>query len=99
MGRARAVLVLWALAFPALLLLLLVAMEKLEARVAMGEVRQELLARLDTAFPDEVEDYVARTFAATVDDYWRRVPRVRRPALRRPGATARPTTGGRSARV
>lgn len=74
-GTSDGVLVLWALVFPALLLALLVAMEKLEARVALGDLRLALLAQLESGRPDDVEVFVARRFGPALEDHWRRWPR------------------------
>lgn len=69
-------LVVWALVFPGLLMLLPVVMERLERRVALGDLTQGLEEFLSTARPEEVETFVASGFAPALDDYWaRRSPR------------------------
>ena len=75
-------LLLWVPAFPALLLLSLLALERLEARVALGGLSADLADVLTRAQVEEVEAFVAAGFKPALDDYWR----GRRP-LRRVGST------------
>ncbi len=76
-------LVLWALLVPPLLLALPMGMEKLERRVALGDLTHGLEQFLTTAHPEDVEVFVSQGFAPALEDYWarqRRPPRRSRSA-------------------
>jgi len=75
-GYGAGVLVLWVPLVPGLLLLLLLAMERLETRVARRDLAAGLEEFLATARPEEVETFVAAGYATALEDYWsRRAPR------------------------
>jgi hypothetical protein len=79
--------VLLALLFPALLLVLLLAMEKVEAPLRDEAVGEQITEFLDSARPDEVEAFVREGLARSLDRYWRRrsrglLTRVRELSLR-----------------
>jgi hypothetical protein len=61
-----------ALAFPGVLLLLLLAMERVEAPLRVEAVGEQLVNFLDTARPDEVETFVSQGLGEALDRYWRR---------------------------
>ena len=61
-----------ALAFPGVLLALLIAMERVEAPLRDEAVGDQLVEFLDTARPDEVETFVSQGFADALDRYWKR---------------------------
>jgi hypothetical protein len=60
-----------ALVFPGVLLLLLLAMERVEAPLRVESVGERLVDFLDTARPDEVEMFVSQGLDETLDRYWR----------------------------
>jgi len=60
------------LILPVLLLLLMLAMERVERPLRRQSVDQQLEGFLDTARPDEVETYVSEGFAPALERYWRR---------------------------
>jgi hypothetical protein len=60
------------LAFPALLLVLLLAMERVEAPFRDEAMGERLVEFLDSARPDEVETFVSQGLAPALDRYWRR---------------------------
>jgi hypothetical protein len=66
------VLGLLALAFPGVLLLLLLAMERVEAPLRVETVGERLVHFLDSARADEVETYVSEDLRRALDRYWRR---------------------------
>lgn len=69
-----------ALAFPVLLILLPLGMDRLERNLARGGLGSDLEEFLFTARPEEVETFVAAGFAPALDAYWaRRAPRRNRP--------------------
>lgn len=59
-------------AFPLLLIVGLVALERLEHPLEVDLVESELERFLDTARPDEVETFVTTGFAPALERYWRR---------------------------
>lgn len=65
-------LVLWVPAFPLLLLVSLLALERLEWRVALGGLSADLDEVLARAQAEDVEAVVASGFAPALDRYWRR---------------------------
>jgi hypothetical protein len=60
------------LLFPLLLLLLMLAMERVERPLRFDSMGDELEAFLDSARPDEVETFVSEGFAPALERYWRR---------------------------
>jgi hypothetical protein len=60
------------LAFPGVLLALLLAMERVEAPLRQESVGDHLVQFLDSARPDEVETFVSQGLATALDRYWRR---------------------------
>jgi hypothetical protein len=60
------------LVFPGVLLVLMVAMERVEAPLREESVGERLTAFLDEARPDEVETFVSQGLARALDRYWRR---------------------------
>jgi len=60
------------LAFPGVLLVLLLAMERVEAPLRQESVGDHLVQFLDSARPDEVETFVSQGLATALDRYWRR---------------------------
>lgn len=72
------------LAFPFVLLGLLLAMERVEAGLRVDDVAVRLPRALDVAAPDELETLVRDGFGPALERYWRRrrtrVVTVRRPA-------------------
>jgi hypothetical protein len=69
------------LLLPFVLLLLMLAMERVERPLRQASVSDELEAFLDTARPEEVETFVSEGFAPALERYWRR----RRLSRLRPG--------------
>jgi hypothetical protein len=57
---------------PFLLLLLMLAMERVERPLNDESVTAELEAFLDSARPDEVETFVSEGYAPALERYWRR---------------------------
>jgi len=72
-----------ALAFPGVLLLLMLAMERVEAPLRDDAVGDQLVDFLPSARPDEVESFVSKGLASSVDRYWRRRRRRNRVAAKR----------------
>jgi hypothetical protein len=68
-----------AMAFPILLMGLLLAMERVERPLSAAEVTGELEGFLDGANSDEVDTFVSQGFAAALERYRRR----RRPGRHR----------------
>ncbi len=66
-----------ALLLPPALLLLMLAMERVERPLRRASVSEQLESFLDTARPDEVEAFISEGFAQPLDDYWRRRRRAR----------------------
>ena len=60
------------LAFPGVLLVLMLAMERVEAPLREEAVGEHLATFLDQARPDEVETFVREGLAQALDRYWRR---------------------------
>jgi hypothetical protein len=60
------------LLLPLVLLLLMLAMERVERPLRQASVSEELEAFLDTARPEEVETFVSEGFAPALERYWRR---------------------------
>ena len=60
------------LLFPAVLLLLMLAMENVEAPLRREAVGEQVAAFLDSARPEEVEAFVREGLARPLDRYWRR---------------------------
>ena len=63
---------LFALAFPGVLLLLLLAMERVEAPLRVESVGEQLVEFLERARPDEVETFVSQGLGEALDRYWNR---------------------------
>ena len=82
-----------ALSVPVLLLLLALAMERVEQPLRHRSIGQTVDAFLDTARPDEVEAYVREGLGPALDRFWRR----RRLGRRLVGRARRsvPVAGGR----
>ena len=64
--------ILLALAFPGVLLALMLAMERVEAPLRDEAIGDQLITFLDSARPDEVETYVSQGLAPALERYWRR---------------------------
>lgn len=60
------------LAFPGVLLVLMLAMERVEAPLRDEAVGEHLTTFLADARPDEVETFVSQGLARALDRYWRR---------------------------
>jgi hypothetical protein len=60
------------LAFPAVLLVLMLTMERVEAPLRQENLGDQLVSFLDSARPDEVEMFVSQGLAPALDRYWRR---------------------------
>jgi len=67
-----AMILLLTLMFPGVLLVLLLAMERVEAPLRQESVGDHLVQFLDSARPDEVETFVSQGLATALDRYWRR---------------------------
>ena len=63
---------LFALAFPGVLMLLLVAMDRVEAPLRVESVADQLVEFFDSARPDEVETFVSQGLGEALDRYWNR---------------------------
>jgi hypothetical protein len=74
-GTTAAMVIALALGFPAVLLVLMLAMERAEAPLRREAVGEQVEAVLDSARPDEVEAFVREALARPLDRYWRRHPR------------------------
>lgn len=61
-----------ALAFPAVLLVLMLAMERVEMPLRDEAIGDHLVHYLDEARPDEVENYVSEGLESALRRYWRR---------------------------
>jgi hypothetical protein len=66
-----------ALGFPLVLLALLAVMDWIEAPLRSDDSARQLPAFLDSAGPDEIEDYVRNGLKAALDRHWLR-QRMRR---------------------
>jgi hypothetical protein len=75
-GTTIAMVVLLALLFPAVLLLLALAMERVEAPLRDQAMGDQVEHFLETARPEEVETFVRDGLARSLDRYWRRTRRV-----------------------
>ena len=60
------------LVLPLLLLVLMLAMERVERPLRLDSVSDQLEAFLDSARPEEVETFVSEGFAPALERYWRR---------------------------
>jgi hypothetical protein len=65
-------LLLLGLLLPVALLLLMLAMERVERPLKDGFIGDQLAVFLDTARPDEVETFVSEGYAPALERYWRR---------------------------
>ncbi len=61
-----------ALLFPVLILVLLLAMERVEQPLRVDELGLDLESFLDQARPEEVETFVSEGFGPALDRYWKR---------------------------
>jgi hypothetical protein len=60
------------LLLPVFLIVLMLAMERVERPLRRESVSEQLEAFLDTARPDEVETFVTEGYAPALERYWRR---------------------------
>jgi hypothetical protein len=60
------------LVLPLLLLVLMLAMERVERPLRVDSVSDQLESFLDSARPEEVETFVSEGFAPALERYWRR---------------------------
>ena len=60
------------LVLPVLLLVLMLAMDRVERPLRVDSVSDQLEGFLDSARPDEVETFVSEGFAPALERYWRR---------------------------
>lgn len=67
-----AVLLVLALLLPVVLLLLMLAMERVERPLRVESMSEQLDSFLETARPEEVETYISQGFAPALERYWRR---------------------------
>ena len=65
-------LLLLGLLMPVLLLVLMLAMERVERPLRRESVSEQLETFLDTARPEEVETFVTEGYAPALERYWRR---------------------------
>ena len=75
-----------ALAFPGVLLLLLLAMERVESPLRVESVGDQLVNFLDSARPDVVETFVSQGLGEALDRDWKRRSLRRRQQARRVAA-------------
>lgn len=68
-----------AIAFPFLLMLAMLLMERVEGPLQRDELGNQLEDFLDTAHAEEVETYVTEGFAPALERYWRRRRKINRP--------------------
>ena len=61
-----------ALLFPVLILVLLLAMERVEQPLRVDQLGLDLESFLDQARPEEVETFVSEGFGPALDRYWKR---------------------------
>lgn len=61
-----------ALLLPVGLLALMLGMERVERKLGVHSVSEQLDHFLETAHPEEVETYVSQGFAPALERYWRR---------------------------
>jgi hypothetical protein len=78
-----------ALGFPLVLLALLALMDWIEAPLRSDDSARTLPAFLDSAGPDEIEDYVRDGLKAALDRHWLRQRMRRYLPRRQPERTAR----------
>ena len=64
--------ILLALAFPGVLLALMLAMERVEMPLRDEAIGDQLVQFLDSARPEEVETFVSQGLSTALDRYWRR---------------------------
>jgi hypothetical protein len=64
--------ILLSLVFPAVLLGLMLLMERVESPLRDESIGDQLIDFLDSARPDEVETFVSQGLATALDRYWRR---------------------------
>jgi hypothetical protein len=64
--------ILLSLVFPAVLLGLMLLMERVESPLRDESIGDQLIDFLDSARPDEVETFVSQGLASALDRYWRR---------------------------
>jgi hypothetical protein len=72
-------LIILTLFFPALLLVLMLVMERVEQPLRQDAVGEQVVTFLESARPEEVETLVQQGFAPALDRYWRRRRRAGRP--------------------
>jgi hypothetical protein len=65
-------LLLLGLLLPVVLLLLMLAMERVERPLRSDAVGEQLATFLETARPEEVETFVSEGYAPALERYWRR---------------------------
>ena len=65
-----------ALLFPVLILVVLIAMERVEQPLRVDQLGLDLESFLDTARPEEVETFVSEGFGPALDRYWKRKGKV-----------------------
>lgn len=61
-----------ALLFPVLIMVLLIAMERVEQPLRVDQLGLDLETFLDSARPEEVETFVSEGFGPALDRYWKR---------------------------
>lgn len=76
-GTTAAMVILLALLFPAVLLGLMLAMERVEAPLRAEAVGEHIGEFLDKARPEEVEAFVREGAAGALERHWRRTSRRR----------------------
>jgi len=57
---------------PPVLLLLMLAMDRVEGPLRRGSLSDQLAGFLDTARPEEVEAFISEGFAPALERYWKR---------------------------
>jgi len=77
-----AVVVLLALVFPAVLLVLTLAMERVDAPLRRAAVGEQVAAFLEADRPEDVEAFVRERLGRSLNRYWRDESRVTRSQLR-----------------
>jgi hypothetical protein len=65
-----------ALLFPVVILVLLLAMERVEQPLRVDQLGLDLESFLDQARPEEVETFVSEGFGPALDRYWKRRGKV-----------------------
>lgn len=61
-----------ALLFPVLIMVVLLAMERVEQPLRVDQLGLDLESFLDSARPEEVETFVSEGFGPALDRYWKR---------------------------